>query len=120
MSGTIFSIVCAIIGGLIVYLKMATNVRMLSLVAADHEAHAANYKSMGEDFENKWLDALEVNKKLVQQKSSQATKSGNYVETLSPLLEKFPADIFDPNTSLKWLGDPIDFIAFNFEVPEIV
>jgi predicted Holliday junction resolvase-like endonuclease len=73
-----------------------------------------------EFFEKKWLDEIEKNKELIRQKSSQATKSGNYIETLSPLLEKFPANIFDSNTSVRFLGEPIDFISYNFETPEIL
>lgn len=72
------------------------------------------------DLDEKYNKQLTANRELIRQKSSQATKSGNYVEVMAPLLDKFPVNILDKNVSLKHVGDPIDFIAFNFEAPEIV
>lgn len=116
----IASLLTATASGVIVYLAVRGDRQILKKQVQDLQSSAETWKRNCEEFETKWMDSLEQNKELVRQKSSQATKSGNYIETLSPLLEKFPANIFDPNTSVKWLGDPIDFIAFNFETPELV
>jgi predicted Holliday junction resolvase-like endonuclease len=72
------------------------------------------------ELDDKYTRQLVANRELIRQKSSQATKSGNYVEVMAPLLEKFPVNILDKNVSLKHIGDPIDFIAFNFETAEII
>jgi len=67
----------------------------------------------------KYEKQLAANRDLIRQKSSIATKGGFMVETLSPILEKFPVDILDNNCSVCWLGQPIDYITFNFEQPMI-
>ena len=121
------SLICVSLGCVIGFLINRGNLRLErerlknALEAhASAERYSASLKEQSDDFEEKWMQQLDHNKELIRQKSSQATKSGNYIETLSPLLEKFPVNIFDSNTSTKWLGDPIDFIAFNFELPEII
>jgi predicted Holliday junction resolvase-like endonuclease len=116
----LLSVLALIVCTFAVYLWNRGDKQILKQQIKDLELRVNNFRTQSDDFENKWMNALDHNKELIRQKSSQATKSGNYIETLSPILEKFPANIFDPNTSVKWLGDPIDFIAFNFETPEII
>lgn len=57
----------------------------------------------------------ERNDKVVSQKKSSETRIGQITEHLVPFLEKFK---HDPK-EVRFLGSPVDLIAFNFEEPSI-
>jgi predicted Holliday junction resolvase-like endonuclease len=123
----VYIILGILIGGILTALYFVRELVKIRLQIRDEQNTKLRYiEEVGKlqaqifDLDEKYNKQLTANRELIRQKSSQATKSGNYVETLAPFLEKFPVDIFDKNVSVKHIGDPIDFIAFNFEAPEIV
>jgi predicted Holliday junction resolvase-like endonuclease len=114
------TLIALIIGALIVKLYKDREIALLkkdiTLLNENLEQYIKNLENVSQEYNKQ----VEANKTLISQKSSISTRSGNYVETLAPLLEQFPVDIFDKNNSLKFLGDPIDYICFSWEKPEIL
>ena len=53
--------------------------------------------------------------KILYQKKSSEVRLGKVVESIAPLLDDFPVDIYKPGTSTQFLGQPIDFIHFDPE-----
>jgi len=122
----LFSIIGLLLGSFVTYLILHRKIQALAKTIFQYQSDAERHDATIKDFqghltelEEKYVNQLNVNRELIRQKSSQATKSGNYVETLAPLLEKFPVNILDKNVSLKHIGDPIDFIGFDFENPAV-
>jgi predicted Holliday junction resolvase-like endonuclease len=116
-----------LVGGILSALYFATGLSKIRLQVRDEQNVNKRYVEEIQKFQlqifelsEKYDKQLEVNRLILRQKSSQATKSGAYVETLAPILDKFPVNILDKDTSLKFLGDPIDFLAYDFNKPEIV
>ena len=56
------------------------------------------------------------NRTLLSQKKSSETRLGQITEHIVPFLENCP---YDPK-SLTFLGNPIDFLCFDFDIGEIV
>ena len=119
MSWLIAVVLTAIITAVIVKLYKDKEIAQVENQRNDSDKCFNNMKALALDMEAKYHEQIELNKELIRQKSSQATKSGTYVEVLSPILEKFPVDIHNKNVSVKWIGDPIDYICFNYEEPMI-
>ena len=53
--------------------------------------------------------------KILQQKKSSEVRLGKIAETLSPVLDDFPVDIYKEGTSTMFIGQPVDFIHFDPE-----
>jgi|SRR5271166_5209056 len=122
----IYSIVGLLIGVIVTYYALSGKDSLLKKEILDEQFVNKRYieevqKLQLQLFEltDKYDKQLAANREILRQKSSIATKGGFMVETLSPVLEKFPVNILDPNCSTCWLGHPIDYICFNFEHPMI-
>lgn len=63
----------------------------------------------GEELSKLLQDEQEKNRKILSQKKSSETRLGQITEQIAPLLDSFP---YDPK-SLHFMGDPIDFVAFD-------
>lgn len=73
------------------------------------------WKKEALDNANALAEAQEKNKEIVSQRKSSETRLGQTTEHLLPFLEQFQHDVKD----VRFLGSPIDLIAFDFEKPSI-
>jgi predicted Holliday junction resolvase-like endonuclease len=71
--------------------------------------NSGNVELQNKVLEQQLGDEKEKNRKILSQKKSSETRLGQITEQIAPLLDSFP---YDPK-SLHFLGDPIDFVAFD-------
>lgn len=87
------------------------------------EVVASSSATMAKDFQKELLDTQdelgrerEKNKNLLSQKKSSETRLGQISEHLVPFLENCP---YNPK-DLHFLGNPIDYLAFDFDEGKII
>lgn len=110
-------VLLAIIIGLVVYIIRDKQQRVNLQVVASSSA------TMAKDFQKELLDTQdelgrerEKNKNLLSQKKSSETRLGQISEHLVPFLENCP---YNPK-DLHFLGNPIDYLAFDFDEGKII
>lgn len=110
-------VLLAIIIGLVVYIIRDKQQRVKLEVVASSSA------TMAKDFQKELLDTQdelgrerEKNKNLLSQKKSSETRLGQISEHLVPFLENCP---YNPK-DLHFLGNPIDYLAFDFDEGKII
>lgn len=110
-------VLLAVIIGLIVYIIRDKQQRIKLEVVATSSA------TMAHDFQKELLDTQdelgrerEKNKNLLSQKKSSETRLGQISEHLVPFLENCP---YNPK-DLHFLGNPIDYLAFDFDEGKII
>lgn len=50
--------------------------------------------------------------KIIHQQKSSEVRVGKVIESIAPILDDFPVDIQEPNSSTQFIGQPIDFVHF--------
>lgn len=68
------------------------------------------------ELDQKLQQEQEANRKILSQKKSSETRLGQISEQIAPFLKQCP---YDPKI-MQFLGNPIDFIVFNYDKDEIV
>lgn len=106
-----------IILGLVIYIILDKQQRVKLEVAA------SSIEAMARDFQQELLNTQEElgkerekNKNLLSQKKSSETRLGQISEHLVPFLENCP---YNPK-DLHFLGNPIDYLAFDFDEGKII
>lgn len=96
---------------------------IVACVATSLYSYAKNTSNQLKDIELNFndvsaqlADEQQKNKTLLSQKISQSVRTGQIVEQMAPFLSQFP---YDPK-SCHFLGQPLDFIVFDFEQDKIV
>lgn len=110
-------ILLAIIIGLVIYIIRDRQQKV------ELEVIASSSATMAKEFQKELLDTQdelgkerEKNKNLLSQKKSSETRLGQISEHLVPFLENCP---YNPK-DLHFLGNPIDYIAFDFDEGKVV
>lgn len=111
--------------GVLLILVLVQEARLAMMRKANKEipVNKALYNTSLQEMQKSVLDAQnelgeerEKNRILLSQKKSSETRLGQISEHLIPFLEGCP---YDPK-NLHFLGNPIDFISFDFDAGEIV
>jgi predicted Holliday junction resolvase-like endonuclease len=50
--------------------------------------------------------------KIINQKKSSEVRVGKIVESIAPILEDFPVDIYAQGSTTQFIGQPVDFVHF--------
>ncbi len=109
--------------GIFLYLSLETSkpkdvakITELNIELKKLADHNATLTKALNDSEDKFLKELENNRVILSQKKSSETKMGQMTEHLVPFLDAFP---YDPKQA-HFLGQPIDFIVFDYDDGKIV
>lgn len=110
-------VLLAIIIGLVVYIIRDKQQRVkLEVVASSSATMAKDYAKELLDTQDELGKEREKNKNLLSQKKSSETRLGQISEHLVPFLENCP---YNPK-DLHFLGNPIDYLAFDFDEGKII
>lgn len=95
--------------------ELSTKIGKLQEQCSNLEKDKTYWQQLAYVNNKKYEESLIKNKEIISQKASSETKLGQTTEHLLPFLEKFK---YDPK-EVRFLGSPIDLIAFDFEIPSI-